>query len=340
MDETTPVEGDYDYIIVGAGSAGCVLANRLSADPSKKVLLLEAGGNDNWIWFHIPVGYLFAIGNPRSDWMFRTEAVPGLNGRSLAYPRGKVLGGCSAINAMIYMRGTVGRLRSLAPTRPIRLGLGRREATVSKAARSFPDEQRASRHRRRMAGGISAAALGHHRRFPGSRGAGRHPEIRRFQYRRQRGLRLFPRQPEAGTALVRGARFSQTCDGTEQSARRDRLSGREDRIRRHACDRHPLSSERRDETRALPRRGDPVGGRDRLGAIAADVGRGACGAIGRTWHRDGAGEAGRRREFAGPSAIAAHPQGHRRHHPERDLQVAVQPRADGQSIMHFAGAGR
>jgi choline dehydrogenase-like flavoprotein len=108
MDETTPLEGDYDYIIVGAGSAGCVLANRLSADPSKKVLLLEAGGRDNWIWFHIPVGYLFAIGNPRSDWMFRTEAVPGLNGRSLAYPRGKVLGGCSAINAMIYMRGQSG----------------------------------------------------------------------------------------------------------------------------------------------------------------------------------------------------------------------------------------
>jgi choline dehydrogenase-like flavoprotein len=99
------IEGDYDYIIVGAGSAGCVLANRLSADSSKRVLLLEAGGRDNWIWFHIPVGYLFAIGNPRSDWMFRTEAEEGLNGRSLAYPRGKVIGGSSAINAMIYVRG-------------------------------------------------------------------------------------------------------------------------------------------------------------------------------------------------------------------------------------------
>jgi len=98
-------EGEFDYIIVGAGSAGCVLANRLSADPKNRVLLLEAGGRDNWIWFHIPVGYLFAIGNPRSDWMFRTEPEPGLNGRSLAYPRGKALGGSSAINAMIYMRG-------------------------------------------------------------------------------------------------------------------------------------------------------------------------------------------------------------------------------------------
>jgi choline dehydrogenase-like flavoprotein len=99
------LEGDFDYIVVGAGTSGCILANRLSQDTGKRVLILEAGGHDNWIWFHIPVGYLFAIGNPRSDWMFRTEAEPGLNGRSLAYPRGKVIGGCSAINAMISMRG-------------------------------------------------------------------------------------------------------------------------------------------------------------------------------------------------------------------------------------------
>jgi choline dehydrogenase len=99
------LEGDFDFVIVGAGTSGCIVANRLSADPKTRVLILEAGGNDDWIWFHIPVGYLFAIGNPRSDWMFRTEAEPGLNGRSLAYPRGKVIGGCSAINAMISMRG-------------------------------------------------------------------------------------------------------------------------------------------------------------------------------------------------------------------------------------------
>jgi choline dehydrogenase-like flavoprotein len=105
MSHATPVEGEFDYIVVGAGSAGCVLANRLSADASKRVLLLEAGGRDNWIWFHIPVGYLFAIGNPRADWMLKTEPEPGLNGRSLNYPRGKVVGGSSAINGMIYMRG-------------------------------------------------------------------------------------------------------------------------------------------------------------------------------------------------------------------------------------------
>jgi len=99
------IDGEYDYIIVGAGSAGCLVANRLSADPDRRVLILEAGGRDNWIWFHIPVGYLFAIGNPRSDWCFKTEPEEGLNGRSLSYPRGKVIGGSSSINAMIYMRG-------------------------------------------------------------------------------------------------------------------------------------------------------------------------------------------------------------------------------------------
>ncbi|TYL89915.1 FAD-binding protein [Bradyrhizobium rifense] len=102
---STELDGDYDYIVVGAGSAGCVVANRLSTDKRKRVLVLEAGGKDNWIWFHIPVGYLFAIGNPRSDWMFETETEAGLNGRSLKYPRGKVIGGSSAINAMISMRG-------------------------------------------------------------------------------------------------------------------------------------------------------------------------------------------------------------------------------------------
>ncbi len=97
--------GIFDYIIVGAGTAGCVLANRLSADPNIRVLLLEAGGKDDYIWIHIPVGYLYCIGNPRTDWCYKTEPEPGLNGRSILYARGRTLGGCSSINAMIYMRG-------------------------------------------------------------------------------------------------------------------------------------------------------------------------------------------------------------------------------------------
>ncbi len=95
----------FDYIIVGAGTAGCLLANRLSADPTKRVLLIEAGPQDNYHWIHVPVGYLYCIGNPRTDWLFKTEPDAGLNGRTLRYPRGKTLGGCSSINGMIYMRG-------------------------------------------------------------------------------------------------------------------------------------------------------------------------------------------------------------------------------------------
>ncbi|MCX7256211.1 MAG: GMC family oxidoreductase N-terminal domain-containing protein, partial [Polaromonas sp.] len=95
----------FDYIIIGAGTAGCLLANRLSADPAKRVLLIEAGGADDYHWIHIPVGYLHCIGNPRTDWLFKTEPDAGLNGRTLRYPRGKTLGGCSSINGMIYMRG-------------------------------------------------------------------------------------------------------------------------------------------------------------------------------------------------------------------------------------------
>ena len=98
-------ENTFDYIIVGGGTAGCLLANRLSADASKRVLLIEAGKKDDYHWIHIPVGYLYCIGNPRTDWMYQTEPTEGLNGRSLRYPRGKVLGGCSSINGMIYMRG-------------------------------------------------------------------------------------------------------------------------------------------------------------------------------------------------------------------------------------------
>ena len=99
MSDTT-----FDYIIIGAGTAGCLLANRLSADASKRVLLIEAGRKDDYHWIHIPVGYLYCIGNPRTDWLYNTEPDAGLNGRSLRYPRGKTLGGCSSINGMIYMR--------------------------------------------------------------------------------------------------------------------------------------------------------------------------------------------------------------------------------------------
>ncbi|TFW27465.1 GMC family oxidoreductase [Massilia horti] len=100
--------GEYDYIIVGAGTAGCLLANRLTRNKNRSVLLIEAGGRDDYLWIHVPVGYLHCIGNPRTDWLFNTESELGLGGRSLIYPRGKVLGGSSSINGMIYMRGQRG----------------------------------------------------------------------------------------------------------------------------------------------------------------------------------------------------------------------------------------
>jgi choline dehydrogenase len=103
--EPRRLEGEFDYVIVGAGTAGCVLANRLTEDPDVSVLLLEAGGKDDYHWIHVPVGYLYCIGNPRTDWLYKTQAEAGLNGRTLSYPRGRVLGGSSSINGMIYMRG-------------------------------------------------------------------------------------------------------------------------------------------------------------------------------------------------------------------------------------------
>lgn len=104
MPETSPV-AEYDFVIVGAGSAGCLLANRLSANPDHRVLLIEAGGADDWFWIKVPVGYLYTIANPRTDWCFTTEADPGLAGRTIHYARGRVIGGSSSINAMIHMRG-------------------------------------------------------------------------------------------------------------------------------------------------------------------------------------------------------------------------------------------
>ena len=171
---------DFDYIIIGAGTAGCLLANRLSADPTKRVLLLEAGRRDDYHWIHIPVGYLYCIGNPRTDWLYNTEADAGLNGRSLRYPRGKTLGGCSSINGMIYMRGQARDYDSWAQlTGDAAWPWDNCLPLLQEARGLLQGRRRAARRGRRMAGGAAAPALGHPRRLRPGRAGGGHSRTAR-----------------------------------------------------------------------------------------------------------------------------------------------------------------
>ena len=296
----------YDYIIVGAGSAGCVLANRLSADPSNRVLLLEAGGKDNWIWFHIPVGYLFAIGNPRSDWMFKTEPEPGLNGRALNYPRGKVIGGSSAINAMIYMRGQAAdydHWRQLGLT-----GWGWDD--VLPLFRKQTDHFLGESEHHGVGGEWRVEAprvqLGPARCVPQGGGGIRHQADRRFQSRRQRGLGLFPCQPAApaGAGRRRAASSSRRSSGTT-CASRPAASPKRVEFDGWRATGVTLAPGRRDENRARQRRGHPLRRLDRLGAAAAAVRHRAGARSAEPRHPGRARPARRRAEPAGSSCSFA-----------------------------------
>ena len=301
----TPIEGEFDYIVVGAGSAGCVLANRLSADPANRVLLLEAGGRDNWIWFHIPVGYLFAIGNPRSDWMFKTEPEPGLNGRSLNYPRGKVIGGSSAINAMIYMRGQAGDYDHWR-----QLGL---------PGWSWDDVlPYFKKHEDHFLGASEHHGVGGEWRveFPRLRwdiidawreAAAQYgiPPVDDFNTGDNEGSCYFHVNQKRGRRWSAARGFLKPVLQPAKSAAGNRLPGRRPDVRRQARHRRALAAGWRRAFGALPRRSHPGGRLDRLAANHDAVGRRAGGAACAIRHSGGARQAGRRRQPARPSATAA-----------------------------------
>jgi choline dehydrogenase-like flavoprotein len=285
------LDGDYDYIIVGAGTAGCILANRLSADPGRRVLLLEAGGRDNWIWLHIPVGYMFAIGHPRSDWMFRTESEPGLERTLDCLSAGKVIGGSSAINAMICMRGQAADYDGWRSLGLAWLGLERRAAGVQAIGRAL-SRRRASItasvadgewKRRASLGGCSMPCA-----TPRSSSAYR--AIDDFNCGDNEGGFLFPRQPEARPALVCCVRDSEAGAGAQQPAARDPCARRapDHRERPPACGRAIPATTANWSRRVLRARGDSLRRRHRLAAHPQPVRHRAARVARSARHRDAA----------------------------------------------------
>src|SRR5690348_7230541 len=327
MAEAAPVAGEFDYIVVGAGSAGCVLANRLSADPAKRVLVLEAGGRDNWIWFHIPVGYLFAIGNPRADWMFRTEAEPGLNGRSLNYPRGKVVGGCSAINGMIYMLGQSSDYDTWR-----QLGLpGWSWDDVRPFFRRHVDhfikgeehgqggewrveEQRLSWE---ILEAFRRAAIEYGIPAVSDFNTGDNEGICYFHVNQRRGRRWSAARGFLKPVLNRqNLKLETGClvEAIEFTGRRATgVRWRQDGVTRSAKCRRDRTGRRR----------------HRLAADIDAVGRGAGGAFGGARHPAGARQGGRRAEFARPPATAHDLQGVGREDAQRDVRLARRQNGDG-----------
>ena len=296
----------FDYIVVGAGSAGCVLANRLTASGRHRVLLLEAGGHDRHLWIHIPLGYGKLFTDPKVNWLYKTEPEPELDNRQIIQPRGKVLGGSSSINGLLYVRGQPRGLRPLAAARQCRLELRRRAAVLPQGRGSGARRGRAAR-RRRAARGLrcqraASAVRGVHR----GRAAGGLSAQRRFQRAGRRKAPAISSSPRSN-----GRRWSTAVGYLRQARRRANLDVETDALATRILfeGRRAVGVEyRQGDAKRIAhaqRRGDPGRRRVQFAAAPAALRARAGRAAARARHRRGRRHAGRRRGPAGPSSRSA-----------------------------------
>ena len=313
----------HDYIVVGAGSAGCVLANRLTADGRHRVLLLEAGGHDRHLWIHIPLGYGKLFADARVNWLYKTEPEPELDNRQVIQPRGKVLGGSSSINGLLYLRGQPAdydHWRQLGNT-------GWSFDDVLPYFRRAEHQERGEDALHGVGGPLAVSNVCEPHPLceafiEAAQQAG-YPRNDDFNGPTQEGAGYFQLTAKQRPALVHGGRLPEGGAAAVQSHDRDQGAGEPHPVRGPPRDRHRIPPRRPNACRPRPPRGDSRGRRLQLAATAAALGRRACGAAAFAWHRRGRRYAWRRRRSAGPSP-GPHPVSLHRtdHHERRDQQLA------------------
>ncbi len=321
----------FDFIVIGAGSAGCVLANRLSADPRNRVLLLEAGGPDRNLWLHLPVGYYRTIFNTRLGWGYETEPDPGLNGRKVPWPRGKVLGGSSAINGLVYIRGQkedFDHWRQLG-------NAGWSYDDVLPYFKRAEDQQRGADEFHGAGGPLAVSDAGQHElceayiRACEAIGIPRNDD---FNGTDAGGRGLLPADHAARPALLDRGRLPAPGQEAPEPADRDRRARQRDHLRRPARDRRALPPERRRADRQRQPRDRARRRRDQLAAGAAALGRRPGRAPARARHRRGARAAWRRPQPPGPFPGALGLSLHQADHAQRPRQEPLPEGADGARV--------